>query len=1476
MVKVRRLFNRKQTYKENYESIKLKRGPFMKKGKWRTSFNVLAASALVVSAVAPAMPMAVHAETGQALSVGEAIANNSGIATVRGYIVGYVKSATSVVTTGVEDTNIAIADNPNETDVSKMLFVQLTSSYRSEFGLKSNPAALGKQIDVTGNLEAYFTKAGLKSPSAIQFTGDVTEPELPTEPEVMTMAEARAAAPGTEVTIKGTVTAKLKNTLAVQDATGGIAVRPTSLNVAEGDVVTLKGTLADYRGLLQLDKAAVVTKESGQAAQPKVIAGAEVDERNESQLVKVQNVTLTKDSEGTGWANYKATDAEGNTFIVRDEKGDLGLTENPYASIAGIVQQFDNDYQIIPRSSADVVIDSSLVLPPVATPAGGTFIGGATVTLTSTTANAGILYTLDGVDPKVGGATYAEPIQINQNTTLKAVVKTADQVYSDVITMDYTIVDALRIHDIQGASHTSAYNNKVVEGVEGIVTSSYEVTGSTYYTIQTPDELVDNDPHTSEGILLYSGRNKWPIEVGDLVSVTGKVSEYAIEGYADRQTTDLLTTQINVRDDQGGKVTVLQKNVALPTPVVIDASNLPSNAIDSDNLTVFNPETDAIDFWESLEGMRVQVSNVKAVGPQANGDLVTVLEGKATNTKHDGILLEKDNQNADRIQFRLEPNGAAREFEVATGDKFVGDIVGVVGYSYQNYKIYANLAAMQNAHVKGSVTPEQTHIVKDDKKLTIGSYNLENFSNNTKETSADKAAKLARAFVKDLQSPDIVGVTEVQDNNGASAGDAAANESYERLINEIVKAGGVKYAYANIDPVNNADGGAPDANIRVGFLYNPERVTLADLPAGDATTAVGYENGSLTLNPGRIDPQNEAFKSSRKPLAAQFDFNGEQVIVVVNHWNSKNGDTPVFGSKQPPYYGSEVQRKKIATIVEDFIHDVKTKNPDANIVAVGDFNDFQFSEAMSILESRHMTNMINKLPENDRYTYVFQGNSQVLDHILVSNNLAAKTEVDAIHINADFTDMAGRASDHDPVLVQVDIKPTVIEPEQPGKDKDTKPNAPIKHFTYHNVNDKKLKINGPNVAVKVTGTTFIKEGIEFKGAYGEFTGDALKNNVVRFASVHKNAVIDFEGAEVKQLIIEGTKASEVRGADNIQEIVYKNGAKESNIKFSYVGKKNTAPIVAKPFDNVTVTAGEAVTIDVTKHFTDAENDALTFTSTLGEIKNGILTLQLAEGTHLVAVTANDGKLTTTARFTFIVESKPEQNDYYAAAYGKEGAALKAALHTIISDHKKLTYDQVWDALKQTDEDPNNPNNVILLYSGESRAKSLNGGNVGNWNREHVWAKSHGNFGTSVGPGTDIHHLRATDVQVNSSRGNLDFDNGGSGVKGCDGCFKTSTSFEPPNRVKGDVARMLFYMATRYEQGDRVDLELNEKLNNGTAPYHGKLSVLLQWHLQDPVDEIERARNEKIYGIQGNRNPFIDNPQWVQLIWQTEKALPKAS
>ncbi|WP_031467784.1 endonuclease I family protein [Sciscionella sediminilitoris] len=219
--------------------------------------------------------------------------------------------------------------------------------------------------------------------------------------------------------------------------------------------------------------------------------------------------------------------------------------------------------------------------------------------------------------------------------------------------------------------------------------------------------------------------------------------------------------------------------------------------------------------------------------------------------------------------------------------------------------------------------------------------------------------------------------------------------------------------------------------------------------------------------------------------------------------------------------------------------------------------------------------------------------------------------------------------------------------------------------------------------------------------------------------------------------------------------------------------------------------------------------------------------------------------------------------YYQDAEGKTGPELKAALHTIISKQDTLSYDQAKDALTKTDQDPANQADVIELYTGRSVSAS-----GGEWNREHVWAKSHGDFGTAPGPGTDIHHLRPSDIKVNSERGNKDFDKGGNAVEGAPGNFTDDDSFEPRDAVKGDVARMIFYMAVRYDGGDGApDLEPNDKVGNGSAPAIGRLSVLKQWSEQDPPDKFEQHRNDVIFDqYQHNRNPFIDHPEWVKAIW----------
>jgi endonuclease I len=239
-------------------------------------------------------------------------------------------------------------------------------------------------------------------------------------------------------------------------------------------------------------------------------------------------------------------------------------------------------------------------------------------------------------------------------------------------------------------------------------------------------------------------------------------------------------------------------------------------------------------------------------------------------------------------------------------------------------------------------------------------------------------------------------------------------------------------------------------------------------------------------------------------------------------------------------------------------------------------------------------------------------------------------------------------------------------------------------------------------------------------------------------------------------------------------------------------------------------------------------------------------------------------------------------DYYLTAENYADAALKYELNQIIDNHIEFSYTSsstdVWDILKETDKDPNNPSNVILIYSGVSVNSNQEYNNGNGWTREHVWAKSRGDFGTSQGPGTDVHALRPLDTNTNSTRSNRGFDD-------CVDCaivydkwsnntssFKDTTdwSFEPRSEVKGDVARMLFYMAVRYEGYDGYpDLELSETIMPSTnkTPFHGILSVLLEWHRNDPVDSWEENRNDIIYySYQDNRNPFIDHPEIAEHLW----------
>ncbi len=284
----------------------------------------------------------------------------------------------------------------------------------------------------------------------------------------------------------------------------------------------------------------------------------------------------------------------------------------------------------------------------------------------------------------------------------------------------------------------------------------------------------------------------------------------------------------------------------------------------------------------------------------------------------------------------------------------------------------------------------------------------------------------------------------------------------------------------------------------------------------------------------------------------------------------------------------------------------------------------------------------------------------------------------------------------------------------------------------------------------------------------------------------------------------------------------------------------------------------------------------TYISTSGVVTRPVANAGDAEVTLTATLTYNEIILEKDFIFTVIdLTQTVVYIGYYSGASDLIGEALKLFLHELIDDHTVLSYTTLWTALALSDEDPNNPNNVILLYTGRSQLKTeIQSGNNNQdyWNREHVWPKAHGSFDTNDTEGTDMHHIRPTDVSVNAERGSLDFDYGGSTV--FDGStatlnLKDGDSFEPRDAVKGDVARMIFYMAVRYEgENGELDFELNDSTNTQGTPFMGNLQILLEWHLNDPVDAFEMNRNDVIFSYQGNRNPFIDHPEFAELIWGT--------
>ncbi|MFI1370510.1 endonuclease/exonuclease/phosphatase family protein [Streptomyces longwoodensis] len=572
---------------------------------------------------------------------------------------------------------------------------------------------------------------------------------------------------------------------------------------------------------------------------------------------------------------------------------------------------------------------------------------------------------------------------------------------------------AVRIHDVQGTTRTSPYAGQKVTDVAGIVTGVRTYGSSKGFWIQDPNP--DDDPATSEGVFVFTSSTP-KVAVGDSVTVSGTVSEFVPGGTA--------SGNQSVTEITKPTVTVLSSGNAVPAATVIDARSVPAAyapagdpaANNSVNGLPLRPSTYALDHYESLEGMNVQVADTRVVtATDPYTELWVTVKPRENASRRGGTVYGSyDAQNTGRLQ--IQSLGATADFPVANvGDVLEGTTAGPLDYNqFGGYTLVANqLGTLRSAGLERESTEKQKN-----GELAVATYNVENLDPSDATFEAH-----ASAIVNNLKSPDIVSLEEIQDNNGATDdGTVAADVTVNKLIDAIVAAGGPRYDWRSIDPANDTDGGEPGGNIRQVFLFNPERVSFTDRAGGDATTAVGVQRlrgkAALTVSPGRIDPANTAWKSSRKPLVGEFVFRGRTVIVIANHFNSKGGDQGLTAQYQPPVRSSETQRHQQATLVNAFVKDVLDTQKNADVIALGDINDFEFSGTAQILEGDgELWSAIKSLPKSERYTYDYQGNQQVLDQILVSPSIrrGCDFEYDSVHINSEFHD---QISDHDPQVLR--------------------------------------------------------------------------------------------------------------------------------------------------------------------------------------------------------------------------------------------------------------------------------------------------------------------------------------------------------------------------------------------------------------------------------------------------------------------------
>jgi VCBS repeat-containing protein len=399
--------------------------------------------------------------------------------------------------------------------------------------------------------------------------------------------------------------------------------------------------------------------------------------------------------------------------------------------------------------------------------------------------------------------------------------------------------------------------------------------------------------------------------------------------------------------------------------------------------------------------MLVTIPDAQAVSA-SEGTSVWVVGDRGANATgmndRGGITISEGDSNPERIQLFFDAGVRSPvPSNYAMGDR-LGDVTGVVRYFGGAYEVAVTSTPLTGSGL--ALPGEVTALRGDGAHLEIGSYNVENLDPGD---SLEKFQALAEDITINLGSPDILSLVEVQDADGPGRGaDLSGAATAARLIAAIEAAGGPTYRYIEVAPTAaGVSGGEPGGNIRNGFLYNPQRVS--------------YVEGSAVRIADMNPTNGDAFAGSRMPLVAQFIFHGETITAISVHNTSRGGSDSLFGATQPPANEGDAKRIDQTAAINDFLAELYARDPDAHVALMGDFNAFQFERSLTQLETEgRLSNLTWLLPPAERYTYVFDGASQQLDHFLVSQGLLDRAQFDIVHLNTGTQGF--QPTDHDAVL----------------------------------------------------------------------------------------------------------------------------------------------------------------------------------------------------------------------------------------------------------------------------------------------------------------------------------------------------------------------------------------------------------------------------------------------------------------------------